>query len=126
MIRAIHNKGVLDVVSSDMNLIDGQELLLTEIKETRTLQQNRYLWKVFQIIGDELGYDKDDMKELLLRELKHTRVTINKKTGEEITSVAYTHNLNKVEFSDLTERIIRWSAEHGINILSPQEFFETC
>lgn len=106
-------------------LEDGKVYTIELIKDVRSLQQNKWLWKIFTIIGNEWGYDKDDMKELILREIKHTRIIENKKTGEEIIKVKDTHNLNKIDFSDLAERVLRFASEHGLYIPTPQEYFET-
>jgi len=95
------------------------------IKDTRSLQQNKYLWKVFQIIGDELGYTKDEIKALLLTELKYYDEITNKKTGEVVKVLRPTHNLNKKDFSELTENIIRFAGEIKIHIMSIEEYFET-
>lgn len=124
MIKAIYNNGVLEVINTSDKLINGRELLLEIISDKRTIQQNKYLWKVFDIIGNEWGYSKDDIKELILREINFTRIIINKKTGEEIIKVKETHNLNKVEFSELVENILRFTSEYGLVILTPEEFLK--
>lgn len=124
MIKAIYKTGVLEILASDEVLTENRELLLTIVKDNRTIKQNAYLWKVFEIIGNELGYDKDEIKVLILlhKEVNHTKTIINKKTGEEVIVPGNTHNLNKVEFSDLTEKIIRFAATLEINIQTPEEF----
>ena len=48
----------------------GKSVKLKVFSDTRSLQQNRYLWSIFKIIGDELGYNKEDVKDLILMELK--------------------------------------------------------
>lgn len=102
---------------------NGAEYLFETVKETRTVQQNRYLHKAISIIAEHIGYELEDMKILLLMHLKHTKTTLNKLTGEEVVTPASTHNLSKSDFSNLTERIIRFGAEYGINIQTPEEFY---
>lgn len=122
MIKAIYKTGVLEILASDEVLIENRELLLSIVKDKRTTKQNSYLWKVFEIIGNELGYDKDEIKVLILMHVNHKKIITNHKTGEQITVPGNTHNLNKSEFSELTEKIIRFSANLGIVIQSPDEF----
>lgn len=127
MIKVKLNSGILfpQEQSSELSKLEGTVFHIEIIKPKRSLQQNKWLWKVFQIIGNEWGYNKDEMKELILRELKHTYTIINKKTGEEILKVKDTHDLSKLDFSDLAERVLQFASEHGLYILTPQEYFET-
>lgn len=126
MLRVRVNNGILEVIYSETNLKQGDILTLEPVKETRTNQQNKYLWKIFEIIGNKFGYSKEDIKILLLLEpeINHVKETVSNKTGEVIKTPASTHNLSKAEFSELTEKIIRWAANWGVDIQSPQEFYE--
>lgn len=36
-----------------------------------------------------------------------------------------TADLSKKEFADFTEKVVMFANKHGLNILSPEEFYET-
>jgi hypothetical protein len=99
----------------------GKSVKLKVFSDTRSLQQNRYLWSIFKIIGDELGYNKEDVKDLILMELKFFH-EIKKINGEIMLIVNSTSSLTKKDFSDLTNRIIQFAAELNIFIPSPEEY----
>jgi hypothetical protein len=93
--------------------------------EVRTNQQNKYLWKVFDIISKETGYTLEQTKYLILSAVGHIEQFANKKTGEINTILKPTKTLSTKDFGELTERILQFCAEHNLQILTPQEYFET-
>lgn len=94
------------------------------VEDCRSLQQNRYLWKVFELAGNHFGYTKNEMKEIILNELKFVKEIVNKKTGEILIRSKETKNLTKSEFAELTEKILQFLAEYGFIVLTPEEYFE--
>ncbi len=46
----------------------GMEVIIQPYKAKRSLDQNALYWKWITIIGDELGYTKDEMHETLMRQ----------------------------------------------------------
>jgi len=96
-----------------------------EHKPTRTGQQNRYLWSIYDQIlregGEAMGgWVKEDLHEFFL--LTHfgseTRELFGKKR---LIPLRRSSRLNKQEFSDLVETIMRFMAERGVYIQSPEE-----
>ena len=76
-----------------------------ELKETgvRSAQQNNYYWKVVvKVFGDELGYTREEMHEVLKNEFK----------------IESTSKLDRDEFRDYLDKIIRWASIH-FQILIP-------
>lgn len=92
------------------------------VKPKRTQQQNKYLWKVFEILSDITGYTKDEIKNKILVDVGHYRDYVDEETGRIFTIIKPTRFLKKNEFSELTESILKWSAERGFNILTPEEY----
>lgn len=98
--------------------LDGK-FVTVEIKKTvskRSVKQNR-LWHLYvNILSQELGYEHDEMHEICkFKFLKTERVDEN--TGAVFEFIGSTAKLNKSEFSELCEKLIRWSAvEFGITL----------
>ncbi len=101
---------------------------IVQRKAKRSLNQNAYYWVCLSIIGDELGYTKEEMHGIFgMMYLKEYTSITNGKTGEiiEIEMIRSTTTLNKVEFGEYLNRIIQWAAEMGVILLTPEEFYET-
>lgn len=99
--------------------LDGK-FVTVEIKKTvskRSVKQNR-LWHLYvNILSQELGYEHDEMHEICkFKFLKKVRIDEN--TGDELEYIGSTAKLNKTEFSELTENLIRWAAMQ-FNIVLP-------
>jgi len=78
-----------------------------ELKEigVRSPQQNNYYWSIVELLGNELGYTKREMHELLKVEF----------------DIQSTKDLEVAEFAKFIEEIIRWSAiEFSIAIPDPK------
>lgn len=103
----------------------GGEVNLELVIPSRNGKQNRYLHKVFSIVGNELGYTIEEIKDIILLDIGFKETYVNKFTGEVREIRKRTRDLNKSEFSTLTQQVIQWAAEHGISIMTPQEYFET-
>ena len=128
MIKAVYNgfeDNTLTILHTSDNLQEGTEYHLELAKETRSIQQNKYIHKVFNLISDKTGYTPFEVKTIILFELGHTQIVTSKKTGKEYEALKPTSDLNKKEFSELTEQIIQWCNEKGFEILTPEEYFIT-
>tara|TARA_Y100001951_G_scaffold104006_1_gene114285 strand:+ start:406 stop:750 length:345 start_codon:yes stop_codon:yes gene_type:complete len=89
-----------------LNGVKGE--VWVEIKEApkmRSVEQNNYYRHIIRQIGNHLGYNEDEMHEVI-------------KLKFEIES---TKNLTKDEFSDLLDRIIRFSATLGFAVQDPRK-----
>lgn len=113
--NVINNKLQANVAKSialDLNKFEGQriELTIQKLKSTRSSQQNRLWWLYVGILSKELGYTKDELHEILkYKFLKREKV--DEKTGEVFEYLGSTTKLNKTEFADMVNELIRWSAE---------------
>lgn len=97
----------------------------SEFKIKRTVQQNKFLHKVFSIIAEHTGYSLNEIKTLMKHEFGFCEEVKNKKTGEILINYLSTADLSKKEFADFTEKVINFAGSHGLNILSPEQYFET-
>lgn len=124
----IKNKTTIEACTNEsveeLSKYKKDDLIEIEIvKSQRTLQQNKYLWKVFRILSDETGYSKEEIKNRILIDIGHYEDFIDEETGRVYTVIKATRNLNKKEFSELTENVLKWAAERGFYIMTPEEYF---
>jgi len=86
-------------------------------KSKRSLQQNRFFHSWCNLLAEELGYSKDEIKEIL--KFKFLRVEeINDITGDVFTYTKETSKLNKMEFADFCSEIQQWTKDK-LNITLP-------
>ena len=99
VLKLLNRKGIGEFLET----LEGEvDITISEVK-SRTLFQNNYYWKVVvRVFGDELGYTREEMHEVLKKEFK----------------VESTTKLDRDEFRDYLDRIIRW-ASVNFQILIP-------
>ena len=106
------------VVDDYMCTLIGQrvEVIIRKPKTSRsTLQNSYYFGVVVEILAKELGYDKDEIHEIL----KYKFLQSN---AMGMPYVKSTTKLSTGEFEDYLEKIRRWAAEFlNINIPLPNE-----
>ncbi len=85
---------------------------------------NKYLHVCIGILGNELGYDIEEMKSVLKNHFGYCKKVTDKMTGEEIIVYEETSKMNSKECGIFIEQIIRFAAEQGIVIATPQEYYE--
>ena len=97
-----------------LNCESPQNVVVDDRKESRRSCQNRLYWKWVSIIGDEVGYERQDMHDLLVYDiLGMTTKTIH---GKEIEALPSTHDMKVGDFSDYMERVSRFAANLGIRL----------
>ena len=88
-----------------INGIKGE--VLVEIKEApkmRSVEQNNYYRLIIRQIGNHLGYNEDEMHEVVKQKF----------------AVESTKNLTREDFSELLDRVIRFSATLGFVVKDPR------
>lgn len=96
------------------------EIVIQKKRNVRSLQQNKLWWLYVTILSEELGYEKDEMHDILkFKFLKRERVV--EKTGEIIPYLESTTRLTRTEFADVVDAVIRWAAEMNVILPSPNE-----
>lgn len=117
-----------------LNLPAGKawKVVVKEHRASRSDHQNNYLWKAYEIFGDHLGYEKDEMHTVLLERYFGTvekRVPRSKNYPDGIKHVARrttTHDENGKRdvltwdaFADYVAFVQRIAAKHGCCIPDP-------
>ena len=89
---------------------------IKQYKPNRSLAANRLYWKWLQIIGDDLGYHRDELHATLAVKFLGIKETIC--MGENISQPVSTSSLHVKEFSEYLNRIEMFS--HGeLGIMLP-------
>lgn len=120
------SKSVRNKIASELLQFEGKrvEIRIEKLKSKRSIQQNRYWWLAMTILGNELGYSKEETHELMkFKFLKRERVI--EKTGEILEYIESTTTLSKTDFADMVTDMVRWAASMGIIIPLPGEQLET-
>jgi len=105
-------KNVSLQIAEELNHFEGKrvEITIEKLKSTRSTQQNRLWWLYVTIIAKEIGYDKNEMHEILkFKFLKKEKV--DERTGEVFEYIGSTAKLNKTDFADMVSDLIRYAAE---------------
>ena len=90
-----------------LETLEGEvDITISEVS-SRTHFQNNYYWKIAcKMFGEELGYTKEEMHEVL----KHK------------FNIESTSKLDMDEFRDYLDRILRWAAvDFSITLPEPEE-----
>ena len=103
-------------VSEHLKSIKGKvKVTITKFCKPRTLRQNRYYWAVMTFIGNELGYEREEMhatfKSLFNWEMKGN-----------LRVVRSTTDLTTLEFTSYFDRIVRECADLDIQIPTPEYY----
>lgn len=113
-------------IAEELKQFEGKriQIRIEKLKSKRSIQQNRYWWLAMTILGNELGYSKEETHELMkFKFLKRERVI--EKTGEILEYIESTTTLSKPDFADMVTDMVRWAASMNIIIPLPGEQLET-
>jgi len=113
-------------IAEELKQFEGKrvQVRIEKLKSKRSIQQNRYWWLAMTILGNELGYSKEETHQLMkFKFLKRERVV--EKTGEILEYIESTTTLSKSDFADMVSEMVRWAANMGIIIPLPGEQLET-
>ena len=94
----------------DLLKFEGKDVVFTlsENKDFRTNSQNKLWWKYMHILGQELGYTKNEMHDIAkLKFLERERI----EDGLKIKYLKSTTALTKKEFRELIDLVIIWAAQ---------------
>lgn len=100
--------------------LEGKEVLLTvdEKKNHRTKSQQGYYWIIVGLISQELGYDKDEVHEILTSKFLKKMIQVE---GKNEIVVRSTSSLTTEEMSHYIEEIKRFAAiDLALNIPEPE------
>ena len=103
-------KGKLQLHDKDgfnrfLNEVEGDVwIYIKTAPKTRSPQQNAYYRTIIRQIGLHLGYPEDEMHDVIKQKF----------------AIKSTKDLDVEEFSELLDRIIRFSAEYGFAVQDPR------
>ena len=108
-----------DLISSIAKMEDGIKIIIEvrEAKDIRTNSQNRLWWKWMEIISSEIGYEKQEIHDILKYKFLLREEIIE---GEMHQNLKSTTTLTKKEFNKLTQDVFYW-ANDTFNINLPNE-----
>ena len=94
---------------------------IKEDKDSRSVKQNRLYWEWISVIGNELGYTKDETHAILRDKfLGYTETTTKFNVIKELRS---TTKLTVKEFKDYLEQIDMFISEYGIILPRPEDLY---
>lgn len=114
---------VSDRIRAELAAFEGKrvEITIRKNRSKRSIEQNRLLWLYTTILSTELGYEKNEMHEIIKYKFLR-RERVDEKTGEVFEYVGSTTGLTKSEFADLINELIRWAAQvFHISLPMPSE-----
>jgi hypothetical protein len=89
---------------------DNWQVIIKKKADSRSVEQNARLWSLYTSIGNYLGYDAEEMHQLL----GYKFLLIEKHIGKDkITLVRSTTKLNVKEMAEYQEKIEAWAANMG-------------
>ena len=104
------SKSVRNKIASELIQFEGKrvEIRIEKLKSKRSIQQNRYWRLAMTILGNELGYSKEETHQLMkFKFLKRERVV--ERTGEILEYIESTTTLSKNDFADMVTEMVRWA-----------------
>ena len=101
------------------NCKDGDYALSIE-KWSRTIEQNKLYWKWLGIIGDELGYHKNEIHEVFLDMFSQIK-TIRNLEGKPIQKRVRSSEMNVKQMSEYMDQIQQFASENSIILPQPDE-----
>ena len=92
------------------------EMTVKKISKTRSLNQNNYYWGVvLKLISDYTGHDPEDLHN-------HFKYHFLRKEAGNLTTSHSTTELDKIQFGEYLDKIIRFaSVRLGVVIPNPEE-----
>ena len=91
---------------------------ISEYKENRSIDQNKFYWKLLEIISAEIGYEPDELHEFY--KYKFLQKNFEDRNGNLVKGLASTTKLNVDEFNEYIEKIKRHAS--SLKITLPKTF----
>lgn len=103
-------------VQKDMHVT----IVIGEQNDKRTVLQNKLWWQAMTILGNHLGYTKEEMHDIAkFKLLKREKVDDN--TGEIFEYLESTTKLTKESFAEVYNHLQIWSSQLGCYIGNENE-----
>ena len=96
------------------------QMELKPYKKNRSVAQNKLYWKWITCVGDEIGYESDELHAIMADKFLPNEIV--EYGGKEIKKDKSTSRLNTKEFTIYLEQIDRWAVtEMGIVLPGPSD-----
>lgn len=107
------------MISHDMKYFEGKRvhIIIKRASSKRSIAQNAMWWSWLTLLEKETGEDKIRLHDMF-KDMFLSSVEVNPFTGQEFKRTRGSSELNKTEFSEMSEKLVRWCAEN-LNIMLP-------
>ena len=102
----------------DKLISDQSKAELIKINKKRSNSQNRYVHALFTIFGGAFGFNPDEAKTIVKRDLKYTYVN----QGE--IFLMQTRSMDTKELTEFIDKFRNYSAHNGCYLPTPEAFSE--
>ena len=92
---------------------------ISEYTESRSINQNKYYWKLVEIIASNIGYEVDEMHDVF--KYKFLKKTFQDSNGNLVNGVGSTRKLNSKEFTNYIDKIKKYVLTE-LEIILPESF----
>ena len=112
-------KNVRQKIANELKSFNGKriEIRIRKLKSHRSIQQNRYYWLILTILANEIGYEKNELHEIVKYKFLR-KEKVDEKTGEIFEYLGSSTTLGKMDFADFISKLQQWSAE-TFNVILP-------
>ena len=111
ILRCKCTNGILYPEYMDRQTIAEGDVWITVHKETRSLKQNAYYWKCIEMISSYTGDTRNGVHEDCLKMFAPIISEVNTKTGEVKERRKRSKEMNKSEFAEYLDNIIKFFGE---------------
>jgi hypothetical protein len=114
------DRGLAVSYLNNVSLATPLRMEVKPFKKDRTAAQNRLMWEWLTVIGNDLGYTKDEMYEEM-SDLYLPMIEMRRLNGEKREVRLTTSKLNTNEFTDFLNNIDLFAAGMGIRLPHPED-----
>lgn len=118
-------KNVSMMIAEEIKHFEGKRIQITIQRHSskRSLAQNNLFHLYIGIMAKELGYELEDMKEIIKFKFLLAEKA-SERTGEIMQYIRQTRGLTKLEFIDLIDGLIRFASTLQIVLPDPQGHYD--
>ncbi|HSH25848.1 MAG TPA: recombination protein NinB [Massilibacterium sp.] len=113
-------QGRFDVRDAIAKKKDGR-YLIEILPWKRTLEQNSLMWKWFTIIGNDMGYTKEEVHDHMIIKFAPIYTRRNIETGKPEQQKMTTSMMNVEQMSEFLDCVDRFAAEWDIILPKPEK-----
>lgn len=97
------------------------EVIVRPERKHRSMNANRYYWGIVVAAGSEWsGYEPEEFHQAM-KGIHLPRKQLVLPTGEQIETLASTHDMDTEAFGEFVNRVVKWLAEQGCYVPASSE-----